>query len=111
MATATVSALGSVLASSFLATVGPIWLPIEAPFHELMFKANHEFARIKDNYTHVLPFSFAIGYLLMVFLLPKLLKTEGKPKPPSKLLKLTMAGWNLFLSVLRYVSAVIIFLY
>jgi len=53
-----------------------------------------------EPYRHYLPFGSVIVYLLMVFLLPKLLQLSSNAKAkPSKFLTYLNAGWNLFLTV------------
>jgi elongation of very long chain fatty acids protein 6 len=53
-----------------------------------------------DNHPHSAPITCVGLYLLMVFFLPKLLRTkDGKPKPVGPILKYSIVLWNLFLSV------------
>jgi len=72
-----------------------------------------------NNYLHTAPWISVVGYLLMVFLLPKIMiairggRSSTSSPPPSSsqpqkfgLLKYTMASWNLFLSVLSLVMMV-----
>ena len=54
-----------------------------------------------EPYRHYLPFGSVIAYLLMVFLLPKILQPfyDKDQRKPNAFIRLLNAAWNLFLTV------------
>jgi hypothetical protein len=60
--------------------------------------------KIIYGYPHSIPLVTVLLYYWMIAYLPKLLTNpQQEPKKPSKILKVIMASWNLFLSVLSLV--------
>jgi hypothetical protein len=68
-------------------------------WHQNLFIPNY-----KEPLTHLLPMTTVVLYIGMVFLLPKfLLRINCKGMSDSTFLKILMAVWNLFLSVVSLV--------